>query len=182
MNTYAKPTVDPGVRSTLTAQIKSLAPNEAAALIERAQPAQAVEALQELNPAMVQSILAELDKGARRLIAASAPPEVAEQWKRNTGYLKGTIGHMMEAPIAVFRPEMTVGEAIEALLPLVRTAFVTYLWVADASQKFVGWSRCATAFNEHSARLDEVMLRNPFCFRPTSVPDAMKLTVNRHYP
>jgi magnesium transporter len=184
VNTYAKPTVDPGVRSTLAAQIKSLAPNEAAALIERAQPAQAVEALQELNPAMVQSILAELDKGARRLIAASAPPEVAEQWKRNTGYLKGTIGHMMEAPIAVFRPEMTVGEAIEALRPLVRTAFVTYLWVADAGQKFVGLVTMRDLlFNEHGARLDEVMLRNPFCLRPDlEVPDAMKLTVNRHYP
>ena len=55
---------------------------EAAALIERAQPAQAAAALQELNPAIVQSILGHLDKGARRLIAASAPPEVAEQWKR----------------------------------------------------------------------------------------------------
>jgi magnesium transporter len=184
VNTYAKPTVDPGVRSTLAAQIKSLAPNEAAALIERAQPAQAVEALQELNPAMVQSILAELEKGARRLIAASAPPEVAEQWKRNTGYLKGTIGHMMEPPIAVFRPEMTTGEAIEALRPLVRTAFVTYIYVVDAGQKLVGLVTMRDLlFNEHAARLEEVMLRNPFCLRPDlEVPDAMKLTVNRHYP
>src|SRR5690606_15384888 len=101
----------------------SLPPNEAAAVIERAQPAEAVEALQALNPAFVQAILAQLDKGARRLIAASAAPEVSEQWKRNTTYAKGTLGNMMEAPLAVFRPDMTVGEAVEALRPLVRSAF-----------------------------------------------------------
>ena len=184
MNTTAKPTVDPGMRSQLASQVKSLPPNEAAAVIERAQPAQAAEALQELNPALVQSILAELDKGARRLIAASAPPEVSEQWKRNTGYLKGTIGHMMEAPLAVFRPDMTVGEAVEALRPLVRTAFVTYIYVVDEGHKLEGLVTMRDLlFNPREARLEEVMLKNPFCLRPElEVPDAMKLTVNRHYP
>ena len=184
MNTTAKPTVDPGMRSQLASQVKSLPPNEAAAVIERAQPAQAAEALQELNPALVQSILAELDKGARRLIAASAPPEVSEQWKRNTGYLKGTIGHMMEAPLAVFRPDMTVGEAVEALRPLVRTAFVTYIYVVDEGHNLQGLVTMRDLlFNPREARLEEVMLKNPFCLRPElEVPDAMKLTVNRHYP
>ena len=184
MTTYAKPTVDPGKRSDLATQVKSLPPNEAAAVIERAQPEAAAQALQELNPAMVQQILAELDKGARRLIAATAPPEVAEQWKRNTGYLKGTIGHMMEAPIAVFGPDMTVGEAVEALRPLVRSAFVTYIYVVDSAQKFVGLVTMRDLlFNSREATLDEVMLKNPFSLKPDlEVPEAMKLTVNRHYP
>jgi len=184
VNTYAKPTVDPGKRSALATQVKSLPPNEAAAVIERAQPEAAAEALQELNPAMVQSILAELDKGARRLIAATAPPEVAEQWKRNTGFLKGTIGHMMEAPIAVFGPDMTVGEAVEALRPLVRSAFVTYIYVVDEAHKLVGLVTMRDLlFNSREATLDEVMLKSPFSLRPDlEVPDAMKLTVNRHYP
>ena len=184
MTTAAKPTVDPGHRSPLAAQVKALPPNEAAAVIERAQPAQAAEALQELNPAIVQSILAELDKGARRLIAASAPPEVSEQWKRNMQYPKDTIGHMMEAPLAVFRPDMTVGEATEALRPLVRTAFVTYIYVADADHKLVGLVTMRDLlFNDRGARLDQVMLPNPFALRPDlGMTDAMKLTVNRHYP
>jgi magnesium transporter len=184
LNTAAKPTVDPGHRSPLAAQVRALPPNEAAAVIERAQPAQAAEALQELNPGMVQSILAELDKGARRLIAASAPPEVAEQWKRNSQFGKDTIGRMMEAPLAVFRPDMTVGEAIEALRPLVRTAFVTYIYVADAEHKLVGLVTMRDLlFNDRGARLDQVMLANPFALRPDlGMTDAMKLTVNRHYP
>ena len=74
-----------------------------------------------MNPAIVQTILAEMEPGARSLLAASAPPEVAAQWKRNTQYPEDTIGRLMEAPLSVFRPEMTVGEAIDALRPLVRT-------------------------------------------------------------
>jgi magnesium transporter len=171
-------------RSALATQVKSLPPNEAAALIERAQPAEAAEALQSLNPALVQAILAEMDKGARRLIAASAPPEVSEQWKRNTTYEKGTIGRMMEAPLAVFRPDMTVGEAVEALRPLVRSAFVTYIYVADAENRLVGLVTMRDLlFNERDARLYEVMLKNPFCLQPDlELKDAMKLTVNRHFP
>jgi hypothetical protein len=49
-------------------------------------PSEAVEALLKVNPAMVQSILSQLDKGPRRFITASAPHEVAEQWKRNAEY------------------------------------------------------------------------------------------------
>jgi magnesium transporter len=184
LNTTEKNSVQPGQRSALAMQVRSLPPDEAAAVIERAQPAQAAEALQELNPAIVQSILGQLDKGARRLIAASAPVEVAEQWKRNTQYADGTIGHMMEAPLAVFSPGMTVGEAVEALRPLVRSAFVTYLYVVDDAQKLVGLVTMRDLlFSAREARLEEVMLANPFCFGPElQLPDAMKLTLNRHYP
>lgn len=185
MNTITRPTVDIArERSALAAQVKSLSPDEAAAVIERAQPNEAVEALLELNPAIVQSILAELDKGARRLLAASAPPEVAEQWKRNTQYPRGAIGQMMEAPLSMFRPDMTVGEAVEALRPLVRTALVTYVYVVGADGKLEGLVTMRDLlFNERDRRLDDVMLKDPFALKPElSVPEAMKLTVNRHYP
>ncbi len=171
-------------RTRLAAQIKALPPEEAAALIERAQPADAVDALLHLNPAFVQSILAEIDKGARRLIAASAPPEVAEQWKRNLTFPKGTIGKLMEAPLSVARPDMTVGEAVEALRPLVRSAFVTYVYVLDDERHLLGLVTMRDLlFNDRQARLADVMLKSPFTLRPElPLQDAMKLTVNRHFP
>jgi magnesium transporter len=170
--------------STLAAQIRALPANEAAALIERAVPGEAVEALLQLNPAIVQAILRELDSGPRRFIAASAPPEVAEQWKRNTKYAKGTIGQLMEPPLSVFSPDMTVGEAIEGLRPLVRNAFVTYVYVVDADGKLGGLVTMRDLlFNDRNARLADVMLANPFALSPDlALQDAMKLTVNRHYP
>jgi magnesium transporter len=174
----------PHASSALAGQIRSLPPNEAAALIERAVPSEAVEALLQVNPAIVQAILAQLEKGPRRFITASAPPEVAEQWKRNTQYAERTIGRLMEAPLAVFSPEMTVGESIEALRPLVRTAFVTYVYVVDAEGKLAGLVTMRDLlFNDRGARLADVMLANPFALAPDlPVKDAMKLTVNRHYP
>jgi magnesium transporter len=171
-------------RSILASQLKALPAEEAAALLERTQPADAADALQILNPAMVQSILGSMDKGARGLVTASAPPEIGEQWKRNAAYPKGTIGQLMDAPIAVFSPRMTVGEAIEALKPVVRSVFVTYIYVVDEERRLEGLVTMRDLlFNVREASLAEVMLRHPFELKPDlAIPEAMKLTVNRHYP
>lgn len=185
MNATSRPTAEPVVqRSPLATQLKALPANEAAALLERTQPKEAADALLELNPAIIQSILAEIDQGARGLIIASASTEIAEQWKRNAKYPEGTIGRMMDAPIAVFSPDMTVGEAIEALRPIVRSAFVTYIYVVDEERRLVGLVTMRDMlFNPREAALAEVMLKNPFELKPDlTVPEAMKLTVNRHYP
>ena len=185
MTATNRPTAEPVVqRSALATQLKALPAEEAGALLERTQPQQAADALQELNPALVQSILAEVDKGARSLISSSAPAEVAEQWKRNASFPKGTIGRLMDAPLAVFSPDMTVGEAIEALRPVVRSAFVTYIYVVDAERRLEGLVTMRDLlFNSHEASLAEIMLRHPFELKPDlTLPEAMKLTVNRHYP
>jgi magnesium transporter len=164
--------------------MKALPPEEAAAMLERTQPHDAVDALMTLNPAFVQTILAQMDAGARRLLATSAPPEVAEQWKRNTQHPKGTIGQLMEPPLAVFRPGMTVGEATEALRPMVRTALVTYLYVVDEKGLLVGLATMRDLlFNDRDTPLEDVMLKNPFTLSPELVlKDAMKATLNRHFP
>jgi len=171
-------------QTELASRVRELPSHEAAALIERVVPAQAIEALLQLNPAIVQSILAEVEPGARSLLAASAPPEVAAQWKRNTEYPVDTIGRLMEAPLSVFRPDMTVGEAIDALRPLVRSLFVTYVYVVDLEGRLLGLVTMRDLlFNERAARLSEVMLANPFALPPElPVPEAMKLILNRHYP
>jgi magnesium transporter len=174
----------PHASPVLASRIRELPTHEAAALLERTVPAEAVEALQQLNPAIAAGILAEMEKGARRLLAASVPPEVAEQWKRNASYAEGTIGRLMEAPLSVFRPEMTVGQAIEALRPLVRTAFVTYVYVVDSDGHLGGLVTMRDLlFNDRNARLSDVMLANPFSLAPTfTTLEAMKAAVNRHYP
>ncbi len=171
-------------RPTLAAQIRSLPPQEAAALVERAVPGEAVEALLQLNPAIVLAILRQLDPGPRRFLTASAPPEVAEQWKRNMRYPENSIGRLMEPPVSVFRPEMTVGDAIEALRPVVRTAFVTYVYVVDAEGRLVGLVTMRDLlFNEREAHLSDVMLAQPFSLSPElTLREAMKRSVNRHYP
>jgi magnesium transporter len=171
-------------RHSLAAQIRALPPREAAALVERAVPAEAVEALLKLNPALAGQILRELEPGPRRFLTSSAPAAIAEQWKRNMGYPEGSIGRLMEAPVSVFRPEMTVGEAIEALRPLVNTVLITYVYVVDAGGRLAGLVTMRDLlFGDHRARLSDVMLADPFALSPElTVGQAMRLTVNRHYP
>src|SRR4051812_23023866 len=136
-------------------------------MIERMPPAQAVDALLAINPAMAQSILDGMDKGTRRLIAATAPSQVADQWKRNTRYAGGTIGHLMEPVLSTARPAMSVDEAIEALRPVVQSAFVTYVYVVDDTGRLLGLVTMRDLlFGERVARLDEIMLRDPFHLAP----------------
>ena len=186
MTTTANPPSEavPQVSPVLAARIRELPTSEAAALIERTVPGEAVEALQQLNPAIVAGILQHMESGARRLLAASVPPEVSEQWKRNATYAEGSIGRLMEAPVSVFRPEMTVGQAIEALRPMVRTAFITYAYVVDADGRLGGLVTMRDLlFNDRHARLSDVMLANPFSLAPTlTTLEAMRATVNRHFP
>src|SRR6185312_12954513 len=171
-------------RPTLAAQIRCLPPAEAAALVERAVPAEAVDALLQLNPAMVQAILRQLDSGPRRFLTASAPPDVAEQWKRNMRYPEGSIGRLMEPPVAVFHPSMSVGDAIEALRPVVREVLVTYVYVVDDADRLVGLVTMRDLlFGDRAAPLSGVMLREPFALAPAlTIAEAMKRTVNRHFP
>jgi magnesium transporter len=184
LKTKMRPRREPRERPTLATQIRSLPAREAAALVERAVPAEAVDALLQLNPGIAQGILRELEPGPRRFLAASAPPEVAEQWKRNMAYPEGTIGRLMEPPLSVFHPGMTVGEAIEALRPLVRTVLITYVYVVDDGGRLAGLVTMRDLlFGDHGAKLGDVMLAEPFALTPElTIGDAMRLTVNRHYP
>jgi magnesium transporter len=66
----------------------------------------------------------------------------------------------------------------------VRAAFVTYIYVVDAEDKLVGLVTMRDLlFSDRAARLEHVMMRDPFSLNPQMMlRDAMKATVNRHYP
>jgi magnesium transporter len=171
-------------RPSLAARLKSQPPREAARMLAAEEPARALEALAELNPGLTQDLLAELPPEALATISKAASPEIAKQWLRNARYAQGTIGRLMEPAYAVFAPDITVGQAIEQLRAVVRTAFVTYGYVTDGEGKLLGLLTMRDLlFSDHGARLGDVMLRGAFAFRAdTPISDAMKLTLNRHYP
>lgn len=171
-------------RPSIAASLKAQPPREAARMLAVEEPARAVEALAALNPGFAQDVLAELPPDALAAITRAAAPEVTKQWLRNARYARGAVGRLMEPAYAVFSPAMTVGEAIEQLRAVVRAVFVTYGYIVDEEGKLLGLVTMRDLlFNEHGARLGDVMLKGAFSFRAdTSVSDAMKLTLNRHYP
>ena len=95
-----------------------------------------------------------------------------------------SIGRLMETPLAVFLPQQTVGEAIETIRELVKQAFITYAWVLEADGKLVGVITMRDLlFSDKSATLGEVMLKQVFALKATTpLLDAMKLTLDKHYP
>jgi magnesium transporter len=180
----APQTYDPGARAALVAELKSSSPHEAALRIGVEPPARAVDVLSEINPSMVQDILEALDLEARARISMAAPREVAEQWARNAAYPEGSIGRLMDPPLAIFRPEATVGDAIDTLKSLIRTSLITYGYVTDREGHLLGlFTMRDLLFNERSAKLSDVMLKDPFALTPElPVAEAMRLTLNRHFP
>lgn len=173
-----------GPRQELVARLKACPPNVAATLLMSADVPLAFEALAELNPSFTQDILNALPEERRQAIIDAATPELARQWERNRAFESGSIGHFMEPTYAVFRPGMTVGEAIEKLRTLVKTVFITYGYVTDTDSKLLGLVTMRDLlFAEREVRLADIMLRDVFVLRlGMDVSEAMKLSLSRHYP
>jgi magnesium transporter len=99
-------------------------------------------------------------------------------------YPNGTIGRLMEPPVGVFSPNLTVHEAVEQLREMVKSAFITYGMVVDESKKLIGIivMRDLLLAKPHET-LRSIMLASPFCLHPDMKSlDAMKAVIDRHYP
>lgn len=169
---------------SLAVQVTKRAPFEAARLLDPHPNGAVVAVLEEVNPSFAQDILDQFSAQRRQAILAAAPPQFSRQWLRNQQYPEDSVGRLMEAPAAVFSPEMTVGEAIEQLRVLVTKRFITYGYVTDAAGRLLGVLVMRDLlFADDGARLATVMVRDPFSLAPDlSLMEAMKRVLNRHYP
>jgi magnesium transporter len=146
--------------------------------------ATAYQALTALNPAFSQDILDELPAPQRDAIVAVAPLELRKQWQRNREYEAHSVGRLMEPVYAAFAPSVTVGETVEALRAMLSSAFITYGYVTDTEGKLQGIVTMRDLlFAKSDVTLGEVMLKEVFALKPEMpVADAMRATVNRHFP
>ena len=140
--------------------------------------------LELLNPAARQGVLDAMPRARREIVLAAASPENRRQWLENDRYGEGTIGRLMEPALAVFPPEATVAEAVARLRLLTSKAIITYLYVVDAEDKFVGVVVMRDMLLATPERtLGEIMIQNIFALTPDQhLVDAMRETVLRHYP
>lgn len=168
----------------LLEDIRNLAPHAAADLLSAQTEQEAVAVLEMLNPMVAQQALHEMTDEHRCRIIAAAPIEKARQWMRNREYPEDSVGWLMEPPVAVFRPSMSVRDTIEALRRLTKRSFITYGYVTDEANKLLG----VLVFRDlmlgrPEAPLSEVMYTALFTLQPDlPLTDAMKLAVNRHIP
>ena len=165
-------------------EVKSRSASGAAAKLEQSSGATISSALSRLNPGFAQEVLEALPEAARQRALGSASAELAHQWQRNAAYPKETIGRMMEPVVAAYAPEQSVGETVEKLRELVKTTFITYVYVVDAEQRLLGIVTMRDLlFSDKAAALRNVMLRDPFALQAaTPMMEAMKQVLDRHYP
>jgi len=95
-----------------------------------------------------------------------------------------SIGRLMEAPVAVFPPDLTVAAATETIRVLARERFFTYAYIVNDAGVLQGVVTMRDLLlSEKDKPLADVMLRDPFVLRAnTPLMDAMKQTVNKHFP
>jgi magnesium transporter len=178
-----RPDADGDAVDELSAEVSQQAPDDGAERLAAESTETIVEVLQQVNPSTAQDLLASLPEERQQEVLAAAP-ESSRQWALNQTFPEGSVGRLMDPPIGVFSPDMTVGEAVEELRELVKGAFITYAFVVDAQGVLVGVVVMRDLlFADRAQRLSDIMLRDPFSLTPQMpLRDAMRQVLNRHYP
>jgi magnesium transporter len=111
-------------------------------------------------------------------MSQSAPPF------RPDTYPEQTIGRLMEPPIAVFSGQLTAAEATERVRELATTRVFTYCYIVDEQNVLRGVVTMRDLLlHNKDEQLEAFMLRQPFALKPEyPLMEAMRQTVNRHYP
>ncbi|MBI5777647.1 MAG: CBS domain-containing protein, partial [Nitrospirae bacterium] len=191
METTPNPAPDTAPDPSHEAQIKKLVAD-----VEQSSSAQAVQLLLEqsdhviaevllaLNHSLALKTLARFKKDRKKAILAALPSPRSEQWTLNLHYPMNTVGRLMEKPVGIFQPDVTVKQAIEQLRKMVKEAFITYGYVTDAQGKLQGVLVMRDVLLASPSQcLSEIMLRNPFALTPRmAVQDAIRAVWNKHFP
>jgi len=183
MTELDRPTA-PAASADLAEEIQTRSAEGAAVKLAERSGAEIAAALMRLSPGFAQDVLGALSDEARERALGAAPPEASRQWQRNAQYHVDHIGRMMEPVLAAYPPTQTLADTIEALSELVKTSFVTYVYVVDDEGRLLGIVTMRDLlFSERSRTLGEVMLRDVFALQAAMpLKDAMRLVLDRHYP
>lgn len=158
--------------------------HDAADLLEQASGEDAAKVLQQLNPLVAQQVLGEMEEEPRTTALAFVPLQKARQWVSNREHPEDSVGWLMEAPVAVFRPDATARDTIEEVRKLAKKAFITYGYITDAEGHLLGLLVMRDLMlADPDAKLEDVMVGHPFTLDPEmELTEAMKVVVNKHYP
>ncbi|MEW6542678.1 MAG: magnesium transporter [Nitrospirota bacterium] len=168
----------------LTADVEQSTPKGAAEQLMQ-EPDQVIgKVLLALNHSLALKILSRFKKDRKRAVLSLLPSPQSEQWAVNLTFPVNSVGRLMERPIGLFSPDLTVREAIEQLRTMVKEAFITYGYVTDAQKKLLGvLVMRELVLAEPTQRVADIMLRDPFFLTPRmGVPDAVRAVWHRHYP
>ena len=168
----------------LIIQVQQRAPMDAVTLLENEADEFIAVILSNCDAASAIAILAEFSPERAAAIKLAALPEKRDQWLRNEAYPEGSVGRLMDPPLAVYGPEATVAEAVQGLRNLSNANMVTYGYVTDSEDRLLGGIVMRDLLlGAPDEPLSHLMVRNPFSLTADlPVVDATGLALHRHYP
>ena len=168
----------------LWSEVERRAPPDAAILLRGEDTQIIIQVLKKVRPRFALKILQGFPQELRMKILPELSQALTSQLSLDSQYKVGTIGRFMEPPVGLFKPDMSVQQAVEQLREEMKTSFITYGYVVDGENKLLGvvaMRELLLAFPNQ--RLDELMIENPFCLTP-DLPkeEAVQKVLYRHYP
>jgi magnesium transporter len=159
-------------------------PEQASKLLANETNTTIAQVLEAENPAFADGILEQFSEPRRAQILEAAHQSWADQWRKNQAYPEDSVGRLMDAPLAVLKPDYTVQQTLDVLRPIVKEAFVTYGWVVNDERRLVGVLVFREVlFADPAATVADLMVKDPFRLYATMpVMDAMREAIKWHLP
>ena len=168
----------------LWSEVERRAPPDAAILLCNEDTKIIMQVLKKVRPRFALKILQGFPQKLRRKILPDLTQALSAQLKGDTPYKPGTIGSLMEPPVGLFKPDMSVQQTVEQLREEMKTSFITYGYVVDGENKLLGVVAMRELLLANSSqRLDKLMIENPFSLKPDlPMEEAVQKVLYRHYP
>lgn len=149
--------------------IEDMSDAQAADIIENLPPEQAAAILRELDSDHTADLLSELDEQDAGAIIDRMAPQEAEEARQFLQYAADTAGGLMISELLDFRSTQTVQDVLDdfqAHREEYADYNVQYLYVTDVEGRLEGVLRMRDLlFPQRSARLGDLMIRNPYKIR-----------------
>jgi magnesium transporter len=117
--------------------LRRIQPDHAADILEAVPSDEGRDLVLELDPAHAANLLVRMQDESRERLMAALPRALADEISGILEYPPGTAGYVMDARVAVFRPDTTVRQALERMREL-RDRLITDLVLADEEGAFEG--------------------------------------------
>ncbi len=171
-------------RRRLSERIRELDSQGAVDRLQTLSDAEIAATLAELGPGHAIDILEKFPAERRARIAGATLSGEGEQWLKDWHYPESSVGRLMETSPAQFRPQTPVRAVIEAMREVIKRQLITYVFATEADGRLVGIVTFRELlYADPEQPLADVMVPDPFFLRPeTSLVDAMREVVTRHYP
>jgi len=181
------PPFHPAGQTALLTHVRDLSNLDAAAAgkaLAAMEPRTAGQVLRVMSPVLLDEVLASASVETAALLGERIPPLVAAQRTQRHTFGAGTVGRLMDPPLAILPQSLTVAEVKAALRPIVLTEFVTYAYLVDEEQRLTGVLVMRDLlFADERAAVTSIMVPSPEYLEPeTKVVEAMRQVAALHFP